>query len=100
MAGKLSFSTTFVKSSMLSKVKVLFAAYKQDAKNEESRDEREVDIVPAHEPLKAEIEEKRRKVAEFLEPVDKNWDFIEKTLLWKNALPACICFFFISGVFW
>ena len=85
---------------MLSRFKAIFGRYKKGVKREKDETEHELDVPAVQESLTGEVQEKRIRVAEFLEPIQTNWDFIEKTLLWKNALPACICFFFISGVFW
>ena len=93
-------SKTFIILEMLARFKAFIASFKKDAKKEESESEYEVGVPPENEAVRADLQERRNKVAELLEPVDKNWEFIENTLLWKNALPACTCFFFISVVFW
>jgi len=85
---------------MFSRLKTLTARFRRGVTNEISEAQHDLDVSPGPEQHTAEVQEKRSRVAEILEPVDKNWDFIEKTLLWKNALPACTCFFIISGLFW
>ena len=62
--------------------------------------EYDVSIHPEDDALQAELQEKKQKVTEWLEPVKTYWTSIEDIMLWKNPLPACICFFVITGVFW
>ena len=85
---------------MFSRLKTLTASFGRGVTNEISEAQHDLDVSPGPEQHTAEVQEKRSRVAEILEPVDENWDFVEKTLLWKNALPACTCFFIISGLFW
>ena len=44
--------------------------------------------------------EKKNVIRDFLKPLSTNWQFVEDVLLWKNPLPACVCFLLISGLFW
>eukprot|EP00112_Aurelia_sp_Birch-Aquarium-sp1_P014391 Seg3103.6 transcript_id=Seg3103.6/GoldUCD/mRNA.D3Y31 product="hypothetical protein" protein_id=Seg3103.6/GoldUCD/D3Y31 len=85
---------------MFARIKGLFTKLKQKVDEDKTDKEYDVGVPPTDDVLQAELQDKRSKVAEHLEPVKANWDFIESILLWKNALPACICFFLISGVFW
>lgn len=86
--------------TMFARIKGLFTKLKQKVNEDKTDKEYDVGVPPTDDVLQAELQDKRSKVAEHLEPVKANWDFIESILLWKNALPACICFFLISGVFW
>ena len=86
--------------SMLSRLKGLFSHIKGKVKEVDDEKEPSKGVPPEDEVASAEVQNRRSKVAEFLEPVNKNWEFIEEVLLWKNAMPACVCFFLISGVFW
>ncbi|XP_065053108.1 reticulophagy regulator 2-like isoform X2 [Rhopilema esculentum] len=86
--------------SMLSRLKGFFRNIKGKVKEVDDEKEPSKGVPPEDEIASAEVQNRRSKVAEFLEPVNKNWEFIEEVLLWKNAMPACVCFFLISGVFW
>ena len=85
---------------MFARFKNFISNTKKNAKKEESESAFEVGVAPQNDSIREDLQEKRDKVAEFLQPVDENWEFIQLTLLWKNSLPACICFFAISGIFW
>lgn len=85
---------------MFARFKALANRFKTGEKKEQKEGEYGVGVPPENEAIREDVEERRTKVAEYLEPINENWTFIERTLLWKNALPACICFFVISGVFW